>query len=93
MQFVVVKFLPGDDSGKDLVYDIGLSKWIVAPLDNSLKGEIKWPEDDEITGSFARLELDAQNNWSIVLVQVQRFHGKSHIWEIHHWFWVCVCAA
>lgn len=71
---MVVKFLPTDNDENEY-YEVALSKWL-KDIDENMIGNILWPGDNAVAGTFVRTQESAQSNWLTYAVEVKRYYGK-----------------
>lgn len=71
-QFIVIKFLQ-DDSG-DVIYEAGLTKWLIS-LDENMIGNIHWPPTHLLVTKCVQKEVEADLLWPQFKIEVKRYYG------------------
>ncbi|XP_028044716.2 uncharacterized protein LOC114253877 [Monomorium pharaonis] len=75
--FIVFKYLNDDgtepDDQEDVFYDIGLAKWIVTEIDDTMTIKIKWPLLNPST--FVKKEALLNPDWSEKCIKIKRFYA------------------
>lgn len=79
LQFIVFKFSnnDGDSDSDEILYDVGLSKWIKY-CDEKMKGIIKWPPKTVDAGLLARKDKDYENDWKEFSIRIKGYYGGFH---------------
>lgn len=82
MQFVVFKFDDGDaiGSGVEILYDVGLTKWIHF-CDKNMNAVITWPPKSVDAGLLARKEKDSGDNWTYFPINIKGYYGEFHFYS------------
>lgn len=74
---MVFKFFDNDDDDSDsddILYDVGLSKW-VKYCEKNMKGIMKWPPKTVNAGILARKQKDAENDWKEFPIHIKGYYG------------------
>lgn len=64
-----------DEESNDIIYEVGLAKWIV-DLNDDMMGTTKWPPSSVNAGKLIRKEVSPDPNWPVSCVEVIRYFGK-----------------
>lgn len=64
----------GDNNSNDILYDVGLSKWLKCCEEN-MNGIIKWPPKTANAGLLARKEKSSENDWKEFPIYIKGYYG------------------
>lgn len=74
-QFVVLKFLPTPEFEDESV-EVSLTSWLKGDLDEDMRGETYWPDDNSLAASLVRNEKAFDPTWRTFDVVVLKHYGK-----------------